>query len=242
MALLMARGDSPHVGLALRGRRDECAVLDRLLEATRAGQSGVLVLRGDAGIGKTALLEYAASSASDMSVLRVVGVESERELAFAGLHQLCAPLLDWLERLPGPQRNALMIIFALSAGPVPDRLLVALAALSLLSEAAHHRPLVCLIDDAQWLDRATAQVLAFVSRRLLAEPVVLLFAERKRSDEFSDLPELVVEGLRESEAHDLLRSALAGRIDERIADGLVAETRGNPLALLELPRGLSPAQ
>ena len=226
----------------LRGRRDERAALDGLLEDAREGQSGVLVLRGDAGIGKTAMLEYAIGSASDLRVLCAVGVESEMELAFAALHQLCAPLLDRLDDLPGPQRAALATTFGLSAGAMPDRFFVGLAVLGLLSEAAEERPLLCVIDDAQWSDRASAQALAFVARRLLAEPVVMLFAARERSDEFAGLPELVVGELGDADALALLASVIPGRLDERVADELLAETRGNPLALLELPRGLSPAQ
>ena len=226
----------------LRGRRDECAVLDRLLEGARGGRSGVLVLKGEAGVGKTALLEHAVGSASDMRGIRAAGVQSEMELAFAALHQLCMPLLEWLERLPGPQRDALATTFGLSEGAVPDRFFVGLATLGLLSEAAEERPLVCVVDDAQWLDRASAQVLAFVGRRLGAEPVVMLFGVREPSEEFAGLPKLVVEGLSDRAARDLLASVIAGRLDERVADQIVTETRGNPLALLELPRGLSSAQ
>jgi DNA-binding CsgD family transcriptional regulator len=226
----------------LRGRRDECAVLDRLLEGARVGDSGVLVLKGEAGVGKTALLEHAAGSASDMGVIRAAGVESEMELAFAALHQLCAPLLEWLERLPAPQRDALATTFGLSEGAVPDRFFVGLATLGLLSEAAEDRPLVCVVDDAQWLDRTSAQVLAFVGRRLRAERVVLLFGAREPSEEFAGLPGLVVRGLGDRAARDLLASVIPGRLDERVADQIVAETRGNPLALLELPHGLSAAQ
>jgi DNA-binding CsgD family transcriptional regulator len=226
----------------LRGRRDECAALDRLLDRARAGRSGVLALEGEAGVGKTALLEYAIASASDLRVLRAVGVESEMELAFAALHQLCAPVLDRLERLPVPQQNALLTTFGLRAGPVPDRFLVGLAVLSLLSEVADERPLLCVVDDAQWLDRASAQCVAFVARRLLAESVVMLFAAREPSDLFAGLPELLVEGLRGADARSLLVSVMPGRLDEGVADELLAESRGNPLALLELPRGLTAAQ
>src|SRR3954447_13977797 len=242
MAPLMAVGRSAPGGLALRGRRDECAVLDRLREGARAGRSGVLVVRGEAGIGKTALLDYAIGSASDMRVVRASGVESEMELAFAVLHQLCAPLLDRLERLPAPQRHALEITFGLSEGPAPDRFLVGLAVLGLLAEAAAERSLLCVIDDAQWLDRASAQALAFVARRLLAESVVMLFAVREPIRELPALPELVVERLRDSAARQLLTSVVPGRLDQRVIDQLVAEARGNPLALLELPRGLTVAE
>jgi DNA-binding CsgD family transcriptional regulator len=243
MAMLTASGQAAPRRLMLRGRDDERGVLDRLLDEARAGQSGVLVLRGEAGVGKTALLEYAIESASDLTVVRAVGVESEMELAYAALHQLCAPLLDRLERLPDPQRNALETTFGLCEGPVPDRFLVGLATLSLLSEAAHERPLVCAIDDAQWLDRTSAQVVAFVARRLVAESVVLLPATRNLAGGESDrLPELVVDGLRDADARALLALAIPGRLDEQVADQLLAEAHGNPLALLELPRGLSAAQ
>jgi DNA-binding CsgD family transcriptional regulator len=226
----------------LRDRQAERAALDSLVERARAGHGGALVLRGEAGIGKTALLDYAIESAPDLRMLRAVGVESEAELAFAALHQLCAPLLDRVDRLPAPQRDALLTTFGLHAGPVPDRFYVGLAVLSLLTEVGDERPLVCVVDDAQWLDRASAQCVAFVARRLLAEPVVMLFAAREPSDLFAGLPELVVEGLGDADARALLASVIPGRVDERVADALLAETRGNPLALLELPRGLSPAQ
>jgi DNA-binding CsgD family transcriptional regulator len=233
----LARGE-----LTLLDRRDECAVLNRLLERARAGRSGALVVRGEAGIGKTALLQFAIESASDLQVARAVGVESEKELAFAALHQVCAPMLDRLDRLPGPQRDALAVTFGLSEGAVPDRFFVGLAVLGLLAEVAEDRPLVCVVDDAQWLDRASAQALAFVARRLLAESVVLLFGGREPCEEFAGLPELVVGGLWESDARELLRSVIRWSLDERVADQIVAETRGNPLALLEMPRGLSPTQ
>jgi AAA ATPase domain len=226
----------------LRGRRDECAMLDRLVDGARAGRGGVLVLVGEAGVGKTALLDYATASAPDLRVLRAVGVESEMELAFAALHQLCAPLLDRLDRLAGPQRDALLVTFGLRAGPTPDRFLVGVAVLGLLSEVADELPLVCVLDDAQWLDRASAQCVAFVARRLLAESVVMLFAARDQSDLFTGLPGLVLEGLRGADARSLLVSVIPGRLDEGVADELLAEARGNPLALLELPRGLTAAQ
>src|SRR6267142_1510502 len=238
----MADGVAAPQGSMLRGRRDECAVLDRLLDDARAGRSGALVVRGDAGVGKTVLLEYVIASASDLGVIRAVGVESERELAFAALHQLCVPILDRLERLPGPQRDALQVTFGVSEGPVPDRFLVGLAALGLLAEAATERALVCVVDDAQWLDTASARALAFVARRLLAESVLLLFAARQPSDELLGLPELPVGGLEEADARELLRSVVPGRLDDRIREQVIAEARGNPLALLELTRGLSPAQ
>jgi DNA-binding CsgD family transcriptional regulator len=227
---------------SLRGRRQERALLDGLLAGARGGQSGVLVLRGEAGFGKTALLEHAIESASDLTVLRAVGVESEVELAFAALHQLCAPAFDGLDRLPGPQRDALAITFGLNAGPVPDRFLVGLATLNLLSEVAQERAMLCVIDDAQWLDRASAQALAFVARRLQTESLVMLFATRAPTAELAGLPELVVEGLDDADARGLLASVIPVPLDERVADQLVAEVHGNPLALLELPRGLSSSQ
>jgi DNA-binding CsgD family transcriptional regulator/tetratricopeptide (TPR) repeat protein len=242
LAVLMALGSSAPRELMLRGRREECAVLDGLLDGARVGRSAVLVLKGEAGVGKTALLEYAVASASEMRGIRAAGVESEMELAFAALHQLCVPLLDRLERLPGPQRDALATTFGLSEGAVPDRFFVGLATLGLLSEAAEERPLVCVVDDAHRLDQASAQALAFVARRLQAESIVMLFATREPTGELAALPELVVEGLGHADARKLLASVIPGRLDERIADQLVAETRGNPLALLELPRGLSSAQ
>ena len=226
----------------LRGRRNECAVLDGLLDAAHAGRSGVLVVRGEAGVGKTALLEYAVESAPELQVVRAVGVESEMELAFAALHQLCAPILDRLERLPGPQRAALAMTFGLREGAVPDRFLVGLATLSLLAEAAEELALVCVIDDAQWLDEASAQTLAFVARRLLAESVVMIVASRRPGENLRGLPELVVEGLRDDDARELLASAIRWPLDDRVGERIVAESRGNPLALLELPRGLSPEQ
>ena len=164
------------------------------------------------------------------------------ELAFAGLHQVCAPMLDHLKRLPVPQRDALRTAFGLSSGSAPDRFMVALAVLSLLSDVAEEQPLVCLVDDEQWLDRASAQALGFVARRLGAEPVGLVFAARASSEDVAGLPELVVEGLPEGDARLLLDSVLSGPMDERVRDQIVAETRGNPLALLELPRGLTPAE
>jgi len=233
-----------HPGPGLRGRRTERAALDRLLAEARESQSRVLVLRGEAGVGKTALLDYLQEQASGFRVARAAGVESEMELAFAGLHQLCTPMLSKLADLPGPQRDALGTVFGLSTGAAPDRLLVGLAVLGLLSEVAEELPLVCLVDDAQWLDQASAQALAFAARRLLAEPVALVFAVREPSEErqLRGLPLLAVEGLRSGDARALLESVTPGRLDERVRDRIVAETRGNPLALLELPRGLSAAE
>jgi len=228
----------------LTDRRSERGMLDRLVEAVRAGQSRALALRGDPGIGKTVLLDYLAGRASGVGlrVARAVAVQSEMELAFAGLHQLCAPMLGHAERLPAPQRDALRTAFGLAAGPPPDRFFVGLAVLSLLSEVAGDRPLVVLVDDAQWLDRASAQALGIAARRLAADPVGLVFAARDPGAELGGLPELEVAGLPDEDARALLDWALAGPLDERVRDLIVAETRGNPLALLELPRGLGPAE
>jgi DNA-binding CsgD family transcriptional regulator len=222
----------------LLDRLPERAALSKLLDAARAGRSGVLVMRGESGVGKTALLDWAVESAAGLRVARVAGTESEMELAFAALQQLCAPMLGQLEGLPDPQRAALGVAFGLETGAAPDRFLVGLAALSLLSAAAEQQPLLCVVDDAQWLDRASALVLAFVARRLLAEPVALVFAAHEPGEEFRGLPELPVGGLRDGDAQELLSSVIRGPLDERVRDRIVAETRGNPLALLELPLGV----
>ena len=229
--------DRPDQGL--RGRAAECAALDRLLEDVGRGESRSLVLRGEAGIGKTALLQYLLESAADLTVVRAVGVESEMELAFASLHQVCGPMLDRLGRLPGPQRQALETAFGLSDGAAPDRFLVGLAVLSLLSESAEDRPVLCLVDDAHWLDHASALTLAFVARRLVAERVAMVFAAREAAEELEHLPELELHGLRYDDARALLDSTVPFVLDEQVRDRIIAETRGNPLALLELPRGLS---
>jgi DNA-binding CsgD family transcriptional regulator len=226
----------------LHGRRSEREALGRLLAAVRGGQSRVLVVSGEAGVGKTALLDSVIGSASGFQVVRAGGVESEMELAFAALQQLCAPLMDRLDRLPAPQQDALGVAFGLRAGNVPDLFLVGLAVLSLLSEAAEEQPLLCVVDDAQWLDRASAQALVFVARRLLAESVALLLATRDAGEELTGFQELVVEGLRNGDARALLGSAVRVPLDERVRERIVAETRGNPLALLELPRGLTPGE
>jgi DNA-binding CsgD family transcriptional regulator len=218
----------------LRGRAPECRTLDGLLKAVRTGESGVLVLRGEPGVGKTALLEYVADRADGCQVARAAGVQSEMELAFAGLHQVCIPLLGRLDRLPGPQRDALSTAFGLTRGVPADRFFVGLAVLSLFSESAAERPLVCIVDDAQWLDQASAQTLAFVARRLLAESVVMVFATRESSPELAGLAELEVRCLSDRDARALLGSVLRGPLDEQVRSRIVAETRGNPLALLEL--------
>jgi DNA-binding CsgD family transcriptional regulator len=234
-------GPGPPAG-RLTGRRAECAELDGLLAAVRAGDSRVLVVHGEPGAGKTVLLDYLAGRAAGCRVLRLAGVQSEMELAFAGVHQLCAPLLGRLGVLPGPQAEALRTAFGMSAGPTPDRFLVGLAVLGLLSEVAGERPVLCVVDDAQWLDRASAQVLAFVARRLGAEPVGLVFGTRVAGGDLAGLPELAVAGLSEADARMLLAAVLPGPVDARVRDEIVAETRGNPLALLELPRGMTLAE
>ena len=226
----------------LTDRHAECDVLGRLVAAVRAGESRALVVHGEPGVGKTALLEYLAGQASGCRVAHAGGVQSEMELAFAVLHQLCAPMLDRLERLPAPQRDALRTAFGLSAGPAPDRFLIGLAVLGLLSEMAGERPLVCIVDDEQWLDSASAQVLAFVARRLGAESVGLVFGARVPTGDLAGLPELVIGGLREDDARALLDSALTGPLDALVRDQIVAEAHGNPLALLELPRGWTAAE
>jgi DNA-binding CsgD family transcriptional regulator len=228
----------------LWGRGQQCRFLDGLTADVRAGRSRVLVVRGEPGIGKTALLGYAAETAQDFQVVRAEGAESEMELPFAALHQLCGRMLGRLDRLPGPQRDALGVAFGLRAGSAPDRFLVGLAVLGLLSEAAADRPLLCLVDDAQWLDQASAQALAFVARRLDAESVALLFGTRDPAGEggLAGLPRLVLEGLPTADARALLASVLPGLLDERVRDRIIAESGGNPLALLELPRGVTAAE
>ena len=238
----MGMWTGPEPTTALLNRRRERATLGRLLADVRSGRGQALVMRGEAGVGKSALLEYMAGAAADMRVARAAGVESEMELAFAGLHLLCVPLLDRLESLPRPQRDALGVAFGLREGGAPDRFMVALAVLTLLSEVAEERPLLCVIDDAQWLDQASAQVLAFAARRLLAEPVGLVFAARDPGDRFRGVADLEVRGLPDQEARALLRSLVGLRFDERVRDRILAEANGNPLALLELPRGRDPVQ
>ena len=225
--------------MKLIDRGAERRLLDGVLRDVRSGHSRVLVLHGDPGVGKSALLEYLARQASACRLVRAAGVESEVELAYAALHQLCSPMLDHLDHLPPPQRDALGTAFGLSAGPPPDRFLIGLAVLSLLSDVADDQPLVCLIDDLQWLDRASAQALAFVGRRLGAESVALVVASRVVNPEMATLPEMPVQGLREADARALLDTVLTVPLDERVRDQFIAETGGNPLALLELPRGLS---
>ena len=225
-------------GKRLFGRKRERDVLDRLLTAGR----GVMVLQGEAGLGKTALLEYAVAAGAEFSVIRTSGVEAEMELPFAAVQQLCSPLLDLMDRLPEPQHEALAVAFGLSTGPPPNPFLVGLAVLGLLSESASERPLLAVVDDAHWLDQASARVLAFVARRLLAERIALLIATRQVDDALSGLPELLISPLANREARALLESVLPARLDEAVLERIILETRGNPLALLELPRGLTPAE
>ncbi|MFG1621904.1 AAA family ATPase [Kribbella sp. NPDC049227] len=231
----MAPGQS---GARLIGRRDECRVLDDLLRGAKAGRSAALVLRGEAGIGKTALLKYAIERSDGCRLVRAAGIQSEMELSYAGLHQLCSPLLAGLDHLPEPQRDALGTAFGLRSGTTPDRFLVGLAALGLLANAAADQPLLCLVDDAQWLDQASALTLGFVGRRLLAESVVLVFAVREPGshETLAGLPEVPVRGLLERDSRILLDSVVTGPLDLRVRDRIVAEAAGNPLAILELPR------
>jgi DNA-binding CsgD family transcriptional regulator len=229
-------------GGQLLGRGREREALDRLLNAARGGRGGILVVYGEPGVGKTALLEWTVEVGRQFQVLRTAGVEGEMELPFAALQQLCSPILDRSERLPDPQRDSLGVAFGLSAGHAPNPFLVGLAVLGLLSEASQERPLLCLVDDAQWLDRASARALAFVARRLPAEKIAFVFAAREPGDALAGLPELRVEPLGRRDARTLLESVLPAPLDERVLDRIVLETRGNPLALLELPRGLTPTQ
>src|SRR5437588_5596189 len=229
-------------GRQLLGRERERVALDRLLEAGRSGHGGVLVVHGEPGVGKTALLEYAGEAGREFRVVQTVGVEGEMELPYAALQQLCSPILELTERLPMPQGDALAVAFGLSAAAPPSPFLVGLAALGLLSEASEERPLLCVVDDAQWLDRASARALAFVARRLLAEKIGLVFAARELGDAVAGLPELRVEPLGRRDARTLLESVLPARLDEHVLDRIVLETHGNPLALLELPRGMTSMQ
>ena len=218
-------------------------MLDGMLDRVRDGRSAVLVIRGEAGIGKTALMQYCARQASGCRLAQIAGVESELEMPFAVLHQLCAPMLDDLDALPKPQQQALRVAFGLEDGSAPDRFVVGLAVLGLLAEVGAKRPLVCLVDDAQWLDEPSRQVLGFVGRRLLAEAVLLLLAVRETGDnQLLSLPTLTLDGLTEEDARALLMAAVAGHLDDQVCDRIVAETRGNPLGLLELPRGMSPGE
>jgi DNA-binding CsgD family transcriptional regulator len=226
----------------LLGREREREVLDRLLDGVRGGRGGVLVVHGEAGVGKTALLEYAAEAGRAFRIARTFGVEAEMELPFAAVQQLCSPFFELMERLPQPQHDTLGVALGLSTGPTPNRFLVGLAVLGLLAEAAEEQPLVCVVDDVQWLDSASVRTLAFVARRLLAEKIALVFATRQLGDALTGLPELRVVPLGRRAARALLESVLPAPLDEHVLERIVVETRGNPLALLELPRGLTPTQ
>lgn len=226
---------------SLVGRRAECARLDLMVGAVRTGRSQSLVVRGEPGVGKSALLQHLVGNAPGCRVVSAVGIQSEMELPYAALHQMCASLLDLLDTVPQPQRDALGTAFGLRAGPPPDRFLVGVAVLSLLSAAAEERPVLCVVDDAQWLDHVSAQVLAFVARRLDAESVACVFGARTSTadDELSGLPQLQVGPLDEADARELLGTVIRGPLDEQVRDQIIAEAHGNPLAILELPRSLA---
>ena len=226
----------------LLGREHELATLEQLLETVRSGGSGALFVHGEPGIGKSALLERLIASASGCLTVRAVGVQGEVDLPYAGLHQLCRSLFNGIDTLPPPQRHALEVAFGLTSGDASDRYLVGLAVLSLLSEAATTRPLLCVVDDAQWLDTETTRVLAFVARRLGADTVGLVLASREQIGDFAGLRALHVGGLAVAEARALLDSVVVGRLDEPVRERFLAETHGNPLALLELPHTLTPAE
>ena len=236
--------DSRSSGRAVKliDRHAEQAQLMQLVEAVLNGESRALMVRGDPGVGKTALLDFLAGEAAGCRVLRVTGVQSEMELAFAGLHQLCAPVMSRSGLLPAAQHQALRVAFALSEGPPPDRFLVGLAVLGLLSEVAEEQPLLCLVDDQHWLDQASAHALGFAARRLAADPIGLVFSTRTPRDELAGIPEVVLPGLPTPDARILLESTLAGPLDIRVRDQILRETGGNPLALLELLRGLTRTQ
>ena len=230
-------------GKDLRGRAGECATLRQVLSSVRSAESRALVIRGEAGVGKSALVDFVVGEAEGFQLVQVAGVESDMELAYAGLQQLCAPLMDRVDEVPEPQREALSVAFGRGVGPAPDRFLVGLAVLSLMAAAATDRPLLCVVDDAQWLDQVSVQTLGFVARRLMAEPVAMIFAVRDGvADVLEGLPELRVGGLSDAEARELLESVVLGKIDARVRDRIVAETRGIPLALLEVPRNVSAAE
>ena len=242
--LVVMAGDDVLSRAELVGRERECAVIDRLLGAAARGESGVLVVRGEAGMGKTALLGYAAARATDMRVLRATGVEAEHDLAFAGLHALLWPIIDELQSLPEPQRGALAAALGLAAGEGRDRFLSSVGALTLLAAAAEAQPILCLIDDAQWLDRPSADALVFTARRLVAEGVLILFGAREGEPRRFDAPgleELMLEGLDREPSEELLSRA-SSQLAPAVQDRLLSEALGNPLALLELPAALSDSQ
>ena len=233
-----------NIRLGFFGRTSERERLDATLASARDGHSAVLVIRGEAGIGKTALLRHAARQASGLRTVEVEGVQAEMELPFAGIHRLCAPVFDGLEVLAEPQQNALRVAFGVSSGDAPDKFLVAVAVLNLLSVTAEKRPLLCLVDDAQWLDAGSVQALGFVARRLVAERVAMIFALREPTTArtLDSLPQLSLKGLDEPDARALLSRAVPGPLDDRVRDRIVAETGGNPLALMELSQRMSPSE
>lgn len=228
----------------VRGRSAECEALGRMTQAVLAGRSQALVLKGEAGIGKTALLAHLMQNVPGCRVVQTSATESEMDLAFAGLHQLCTPFLDNLSRLPAPQRAALRISFGLEAGQQPDPFLTGVSVLSLLAAAAEDQPLICMVDDAQWLDHVSAQTLVFVARRLVTEPVMMIFAVREPTQrrDWAGLNELTLQGLNDTDAGALLDSVVRGPMDDRVRHRIVSETRGNPLALLELPLAWTAAE
>jgi DNA-binding CsgD family transcriptional regulator len=228
--------------VGLTGRANECALLDELLDVVRTGQSKSLVLAGEAGIGKTALLDQLVATATDFRLMRALGVESEMEMAYASLHQMCAPLVDRFEELSAPQHDALEVAFGMRTGATPDRFLIGLAVLNLLSAISEERPVLCVVDDVQWLDQASALTFSFVAQRLLAEPVAMVFAAREPGDALQNLPRLNVSGLQQPDAGALLDSTVPFILDHRVREQIIVETRGNPLALLQLPRGLTATQ
>src|SRR5919197_781099 len=231
-------------GLGFLGRTSERQRLDGMLAQARDGQSAVLVMRGEPGIGKTALLRHAARQGSGVQLAEVDGVQAEMDLPFAGIHQFCAPLLDRLQALATPQQDALRVALGVSSGNAPDKFLVAVAVLNLLCATAEDRPLLCLVDDAQWLDTASLQALGFVARRLFAEPVAMVFSLREpvTTRALDGLPQLTLEGLDEPDSRALLSRAVPGRLDDHVRDRIIAETGGNPLALVELSQTMTAAE
>ncbi|MET0700347.1 MAG: AAA family ATPase [Mycobacterium sp.] len=235
--------DVPLAG-ALIGRQGEQRLLGELVDGVRHGRSGVVVVRGEPGIGKTALLGDVATRHRDFRVIRINGAETEMELAYSGVQQLCDPLMEFSSRIPSPQRTALEVALGLRSGPVPDRLLVGLAVLTLVSEAGNDHAMMCLIDDAQWVDDASLKVLAIVARRLVADRVAMIFAARDRegAQVLPGFPELRLDGLSATEARNLLNDVFPGQIDERVRETVITEAGGSPLALLELHRALTPEE
>ena len=226
----------------LLGRANECQALEALLAMTRKGEGGAIVVHGEPGIGKTALLDHAVNSAHEFTVLRTVGNEAEMELPFASLQDFFSPAVSAIPQLPQPQRRAIEVVFGRRDGEAPDRLLVGLGLLNLLSELSTQRPVVCVVDDTQWLDASSAQAISFAARHISKDAVAFVFGARRLTEEVRGLPELMIAGLADLDARELLATVLPDRLDDRVVDRLVAETHGNPLALLEMPRGLTPSQ